>query len=122
MSTAETLVLAAKFGLPLRLFREIMLSGPAQSWMMGHRGKHMLDGLIQPPTSMISIFVKDMGIVMDEAHRRGAVIPLASLVEQMFIQGNAQGWGRDDDSRSARLRNPADFTVSSDYGPAAAYL
>lgn len=91
--------MAKRLGLPMRLFREVMLTGPAWSWMMGHRGQNMLDGLIQPPTSMISIFVKDMGIVVGEAANYGVPVPLASLVEQQFIAGKSRGWGNDDDSR-----------------------
>ncbi|RSH84092.1 hypothetical protein EHS25_005337 [Saitozyma podzolica] len=98
-STAEALASAARLGLPLRLARAALLSGPAESWMMGHRGKHMLDGLLQPPTSMIDIFVKDMSIVVDEAARLGCAVPLASHVQQQFILGRSCGWGKDDDSR-----------------------
>jgi 3-hydroxyisobutyrate dehydrogenase-like beta-hydroxyacid dehydrogenase len=98
-STAEALAFAARLGLPLRLARTALLSGPAESWMMGHRGKHMLDGLLQPPTSMIDIFVKDMDIVVDEASRLSCAVPLASHVRQQFILGKSCGWGKDDDSR-----------------------
>jgi 3-hydroxyisobutyrate dehydrogenase-like beta-hydroxyacid dehydrogenase len=59
--------------------------------MMGHRGKHMLDGLLQPPTSMIDIFVKDMDIVVDEASRLSCAVPLASHVRQQFILGKSCG-------------------------------
>lgn len=96
---AETLAFAAKLGLPLRQTRELILTGPAQSWMMGHRGKHMLDGLIQPPTSTIDIFVKDTSIVANESRRLGCPAPLISFVQQQFIYASAHGWGLDDDSR-----------------------
>ena len=67
--------------------------------MMFHRGKNMLDGLIQPPTSTINIFVKDMSIVVAEAKTLKVTVPLAGLVHQQFIYGSACGWGLDDDSR-----------------------
>jgi 3-hydroxyisobutyrate dehydrogenase-like beta-hydroxyacid dehydrogenase len=67
--------------------------------MLGHRGQNMLDGLLRPPTSTINIFVKDMGIVTGEAENLGTPVPLASLVEQQFVMGQANGWGSDDDSR-----------------------
>lgn len=95
----ETLAFASRLGLPLRKTRELLLQGPGESWMMGHRGENMLDGLLQPPTSMISIFVKDMGIVTQEAETLGCPVPLASHVSQQFILGSAMGWSRDDDSR-----------------------
>lgn len=98
-SSAEAMAFAARLGLPLRDVRELLLTGTAQSWMMFHRGKSMLDGLLQPPTSMVSIFVKDMGIVVHEARACGVPVPLAALVHQQFVLGKAQGWGSDDDSR-----------------------
>lgn len=59
----------------------------------------MLNGLIRPPTSAVGIFVKDMSIVVREANALGVSVPIASMVEQQFIYGNACGWGADDDSR-----------------------
>ncbi len=94
----EALAFAGRLKLPLRETRELLLSGPASSWMMGHRGKNMLDGLLQPPTSSITIFVKDMGIVNQAGRSLKSALPLASLVEQQFIMGVACGWGADDDS------------------------
>ena len=98
-STMEYLAFASRLKLPLRTTREVFLSGPAASWMMGHRGKNMLDGLIQPPTSALTTFVKDMGIVASEAATLGCPVPLAALVQQQFILGVANGWGKDDDAR-----------------------
>jgi 3-hydroxyisobutyrate dehydrogenase-like beta-hydroxyacid dehydrogenase len=70
----------------------------------------MLDGLIQPPTSTINIFVKDMGIVVDEAAALGVSVPLAGHVQQQFILGKSYGWGMDDDSRSVQSARRATLT------------
>ena len=59
----------------------------------------MLDGLIQPPTSAINIFVKDTSIVVAQARILKCAVPLAALVQQQFRMGQAYGWGLDDDCR-----------------------
>jgi 3-hydroxyisobutyrate dehydrogenase-like beta-hydroxyacid dehydrogenase len=59
----------------------------------------MLNGLIQPPTSTINIFVKDTSIVVAQARILNCAVPLAALVQQQFRMGQANGWGSDDDSR-----------------------
>lgn len=98
VAVAETLAIAAGLGLSPRLVRDIVFTGPACTWMMGQRGQNMLDKLIEPPTFTIDIFVKDMSIVTREAGTVGVPVPLASLVEQVFVQGKMRGWGRHDDS------------------------
>jgi 3-hydroxyisobutyrate dehydrogenase-like beta-hydroxyacid dehydrogenase len=95
----EILAFAVKLGLPLENTRDLLLSGPAWSWMLGHRGRNMIDGLIQPPTSTVNIFVKDMSIVCGQAAVEGLGVPMAACVEQIFRMAQANGWGADDDSR-----------------------
>ncbi|KAL1412138.1 hypothetical protein Q8F55_003141 [Vanrija albida] len=102
-ASAEYLALARRLGLPLLLTRDLLLSGPAWSFIMHHRGANMLNGLLQPPTAMISIWPKDLGIVVDEARKRGSAAPMASHAHQQFILGKANGWGADDDASIVRL-------------------
>lgn len=110
-SVAETLAFATVLGLPGRLTRELLLQGPARSWMLGHRGGNMLAGLRQPPTSAITIFVKDMGIVVGEATRRNVSVPLAATVQQQFVFCASLGWDRDDDSGLVRIWELAGIDV-----------
>ncbi|KAK1923896.1 NAD binding domain of 6-phosphogluconate dehydrogenase-domain-containing protein [Papiliotrema laurentii] len=106
ITVAETLALASSVGLPLATFRSVVLEGPAWSWMLGHRGQNMLNGLIKPPTSTVEIFIKDMGIVVQQAWTDGVGVPLAATVQQLFTAGQSQGWGGDDDSSIVRLWKP----------------
>ncbi|TXT07423.1 hypothetical protein VHUM_03143 [Vanrija humicola] len=107
-ASAEYLALARRLGLPLLLTRDLLLSGPAWSFIMHHRGANMLNGLLQPPTAMISIWPKDLGIVVDEARKRGCAAPMASHAHQQFILGKANGWGADDDARWVCVLRNAD--------------
>lgn len=110
-SVAETLAFSTALGLPGRLTRELLLQGPARSWMLGHRGGNMLAGLRQPPTSAITIFVKDMGIVVGEGTRQDVPVPLAATVRQQFNFCASLGWDRDDDSGLVRIWELAGIDV-----------
>ena len=48
--------------------------------------------------SRLDIFVKDMGIVTTAAKGIGLATPIAAAAEQLYLLGQAQGKGADDDS------------------------
>ncbi|MNR62800.1 2-(hydroxymethyl)glutarate dehydrogenase [compost metagenome] len=51
---------------------------------------------------------KDLGIVLDEAARNGAQLPVTALVDQFYAEVQAMGGGRwDTSSLIARLKKPA---------------
>lgn len=110
---AEIQAFAAKLGMPGRAAHKLFMSGPGWSWLLGHRGVSMLNGLIRPPTSAISIFVKDMGIVVAEADVLKERCPLAALVQQQFVFAKSLGWGNDDDSGLVRVWEFADIQVAT---------
>jgi len=95
---AEIQALAAKIGLPGRKTNALLMTGPGWSWVLGHRGVSMLNGLIKPPQAAIDILVKDMGIVVTEAGTLRVPIPLGAFVQQQLVFAKSLGWGGDDDS------------------------
>lgn len=99
ISTAEALALVAEQGIPLKIAHAILQRSAGNSWMLGDRGGKMLAGLITPPTSTVTIFVKDASIVVDEAQVLGVPAFMAVTAQQQFIAGVARGWGGHDDSR-----------------------
>jgi 3-hydroxyisobutyrate dehydrogenase-like beta-hydroxyacid dehydrogenase len=58
----------------------------------------MIDGLLKP-NSTIDIWLKDLGIVVDEADTLGVPVYFSSYVLQINILGSSYGWGLQDDSR-----------------------
>lgn len=112
-NVAEIQAFAAKLGMPSRSAHKLLMSGPGWCWVLGHRGVSMLNGLIRPPTSAITIFVKDMGIVVAEAGVLKVRCPLAALVEQQYVFAKSLGWGNDDDSGLVRVWQFADVNVAS---------
>ncbi|MDY5505557.1 MAG: NAD-binding protein, partial [Schaalia hyovaginalis] len=108
-AAAEALALAGRLGLDQRTALDALMAGAAESFMLGNRGPRAIEadeGRDPEVLSRLDIFVKDMGIVTEAAKRAGIAIPVAAAAEQLFILGNAQGRGADDDSTVIRVLNP----------------
>jgi 3-hydroxyisobutyrate dehydrogenase len=86
---AEALDYADALGLDTRAVWGAVQRGAAGSFMLGDRGERMLDGPPATVRSAVNIFVKDLGLVRDEARR----------VAALFADAAAAGLGQEDDSR-----------------------
>lgn len=94
---AELMALGVKAGCdPERLY-EIVSSSAGQSWMFNDRVPRMLEG-DTTPRSMVDIFIKDLGIVLQTGQEAGASLPLAAAARQMLLAASAMGHGKADDS------------------------
>ena len=78
--------------------------GAAQSWQMDNRGKTMVDGKFDFGFA-VDWMRKDLGLVLDEARRNGARLPVTALVDQFYADVQACGGKRwDTSSLIKRLR------------------
>lgn len=95
---AEALGFAAALGLdPTHVF-ETIRHGAAASFMLDDRGARMVAAEFEPAKSALDIFVKDMGLVAQEAQHEKFPTPIASAAQQLFSIGSSMGLGRLDDS------------------------
>ena len=101
-AACEAVAFAAKQGLDLRRVFEVITKSAGNSWMFENRVPHILDG-DYAPRSAVSIFTKDLGIVLDMAREASFPVPVASAALQMFLMTAAAGMARDDDASVARL-------------------
>ena len=62
----------------------------------------MLDG-DYTPLSAVEIFVKDLGIVLDEGRQQRFPLPIAAAAHQQFLAAAAAGFGREDDSAVVKV-------------------
>jgi putative dehydrogenase len=98
---AEALHLAQNAGLNAEQVIEIIGVSAGNSWMFSNRGPRMLQD--EPPVaSAVDIFIKDLGIVTDEARKLKTGLPLASSALQLFLAASGQGHGKADDSQVIR--------------------
>lgn len=101
-AASEAIAFAAREGLDLESVYDVITKSAGNSWMFENRIPHVLEG-DYTPRSAVSIFVKDLGIVVDMARSRSFPVPMASSALQMFLMTAAAGMGGDDDASVARL-------------------
>ena len=94
---AEALAFGRRAGLAMPQVLDVIGKGAAQSWQMDNRGKTMLDGRFDFGFA-VDWMRKDLGLVLDEARRNGAQLPVTALVDQFYAELQAQGGGRRDTS------------------------
>jgi L-threonate 2-dehydrogenase len=101
-TAAEALALGIRAGADPRTLFEVISSSAGSSWMWQNRVPHILDG-DDTPLSAVNIFVKDLGIVLDQARALTFPLPLASAAHQLFLAAAAHGDGAKDDAFVIRV-------------------
>ncbi|WP_419912942.1 NAD(P)-dependent oxidoreductase [Hoeflea sp.] len=90
-------------GLDIEKVVDVISKGAAGSWQMEHRHKTMNEGHYEHGFA-VDWMRKDLAIVLDEARRNGASLPVAALVDQFYRDVQKMGGGRwDTSSLLARL-------------------
>jgi putative dehydrogenase len=99
---AEALALGIRAGADPQVLFEVISSSAGSSWMWQNRVPHILKG-DDTPLSAVNIFVKDLGIVLDEARALTFPLPLAAAAHQLFLAAAAGGHGGKDDAFVIRV-------------------
>jgi 3-hydroxyisobutyrate dehydrogenase len=101
---AEGIAFGESAGLDMKLVLEVIGKGAAQSWQMDNRGATMIVGKFDFGFA-VDWMRKDLGLLLDEARRNGAKLPVTALVDQFYADLQSQGAGRwDTSSLIKRLR------------------
>jgi hypothetical protein len=98
---AEAIAFGQRAGLDMPLVLDVIGKGAAQSWQMDNRGKTMLDDKFDFGFA-VDWMRKDLGLVLEEARRNGAQLPVTALVDQFYAEVQAQGGRRWDTSSLIR--------------------
>jgi 3-hydroxyisobutyrate dehydrogenase len=92
IGVCESLLYGMKAGLdPERMLASIS-KGAAACWTLDNLAPRILKRNFEPGF-FVDHFIKDMGIVLDEAKRMNLVLPGLSLVHQLYISVKAKGLG-----------------------------
>ncbi|MDR1968127.1 MAG: NAD(P)-dependent oxidoreductase [Burkholderiaceae bacterium] len=101
---AEAIGFGQRAGLDMNEVLGVIGKGAAQSWQMDNRGKTMTEGRFDFGFA-VDWMRKDLGLVLDEAKRNGAALPVTALVDQFYADVQRQGGGRwDTSSLMTRLK------------------
>ena len=94
---SEAVAFGQRAGLDMPQVLEVIGKGAAQSWQMDNRGPTMVQGKFDFGFA-VDWMRKDLGLVLDEAHRNGARLPVTALVDQFYADVQQMGGGRWDTS------------------------
>jgi 3-hydroxyisobutyrate dehydrogenase-like beta-hydroxyacid dehydrogenase len=94
---AEALHFATRAELDIERVISVISKGAAQSWQMENRWQTMVQGEYAFGFA-VNWMRKDLGILLDEARRNGASLPVAALVDQFYADIQKAGHGRWDTS------------------------
>ena len=86
-----------KAGLDMNQVLDVIGKGAAQSWQLDNRGKTMAADEFNFGFA-VDWMRKDLGLVLGEAQRNGARLPVTALVDQFYADVQAMGGGRLDTS------------------------
>jgi 3-hydroxyisobutyrate dehydrogenase len=101
---SEAIAFGEKAGLDMKAVLGVIGKGAAQSWQLDNRGPTMVDDKFDFGFA-VDWMRKDLGLVLDEARRNGARLPVTALVDQFYADVQAQGGNRwDTSSLIKRLR------------------
>jgi 3-hydroxyisobutyrate dehydrogenase/2-hydroxy-3-oxopropionate reductase len=101
---SEAIAFGQHAGLDMNAVLDVISKGAAQSWQMENRGKTMVADQFEFGFA-VDWMRKDLGLVLDEAKRNGARLPVTALVDQFYADVQQQGGRRwDTSSLIKRLR------------------
>ncbi|UOD50822.1 NAD(P)-dependent oxidoreductase [Orrella daihaiensis] len=101
---SEGIAFGQAAGLDMKLVLDVINKGAAQSWQMDNRGTTMVDDKFDFGFA-VDWMRKDLSLVMDEARRNGARVPVTALVDQFYADVQKLGGNRwDTSSLIKRLR------------------
>ena len=98
---AEAIAFGDRAGLDVNLVLEVIGKGAAQSWQLDNRGKTMVADKFDFGFA-VDWMRKDLGLVLDEARRNGARLPVTALVDQFYADVQRMGGNRWDTSSLIR--------------------
>ena len=101
---SEAIAFGQRAGLDMPLVLDVIGKGAAQSWQMDNRGKTMVADQFDFGFA-VDWMRKDLGLVLAEAQRNGARLPVTALVDQFYGDVQQMGGNRwDTSSLIKRLR------------------
>ena len=98
---SEAIAFGQRGGLDMALVLDVIGKGAAQSWQMDNRGRTMVEDRFDFGFA-VDWMRKDLGLVLDEARRNGARLPVTALVDQFYADVQRLGGGRWDTSSLIR--------------------
>ncbi len=94
---SEAIAFGQRAGLDMNQVLDVIGKGAAQSWQLDNRGRTMVANQFDFGFA-VDWMRKDLGLVLDEAKRNGARLPVTALVDQFYADVQSMGGQRWDTS------------------------
>ncbi len=91
VATAEAMVLAARAGLDPAMVFDVLYDSAASSRIFQLRAPFMVEGVYEPPTAKVSMFVKDLDVIGAFANSLSCPTPLLAAIRPIYAAAMAQG-------------------------------
>ena len=102
VTAAEGMAFGVAQGADPKLLFEIIKDAAGGSWMFNDRVPHMLDN-DYTPKSAVSIWAKDLGLVLDQAKAMDMPAPVTAAAHQVVMMAMAKGLGAIDDAAFVKV-------------------
>jgi 3-hydroxyisobutyrate dehydrogenase/2-hydroxy-3-oxopropionate reductase len=102
---AEGIAFGQQAGLDMNQVLDVISKGAAQSWQMENRGKTMVADQFDFGFA-VDWMRKDLGLLLDEARRNGARLPVTALLDQFYADVQQMGGQRWDTSSLIKRLQP----------------
>ncbi|MEK9672657.1 MAG: L-threonate dehydrogenase [Rhodospirillaceae bacterium] len=102
----EALALGIKAGLDAETVFRVITGSAGNSWMFQNRVPHVLENDYSPK-SAVEIFIKDLGIVLEEGKRLGMPLPISETALDRYQAAVDMGFGRSDDASLIKVYRAA---------------
>ncbi|MEO1505597.1 MAG: L-threonate dehydrogenase [Pseudomonadota bacterium] len=99
---AEAMTFGMTQGVKPEQFLEVISKCAGSSWMLENRAPHIVAG-DYTPHSMVDIWPKDLGIVLDIARQAKFGAPVTAAALQQFLAASGMGLGGEDDAAVAKV-------------------
>ncbi|MEM0908316.1 MAG: L-threonate dehydrogenase [Pseudomonadota bacterium] len=99
---AEAMVFGMTQGISPEKFLEVIPKCAGTSWMLENRAPHIVDS-DYTPKSAVTIWPKDLGIVLDIARDAKFSAPITAAALQQYLAAAGQGLGHEDDAAVAKV-------------------
>ena len=99
---AEALTFGMTQGIAPERFVEVIRQCAGTSWMLENRAPHIVAG-DYAPRSAVTIWPKDLGIVLDIARGADFAAPITAAALQQFLAAAGMGLGQEDDAAVVKV-------------------
>lgn len=96
VAAAEAIVLGRKAGIDLDLLVDVIADGAGSSRMFEVRGPVMAAGTYDRSTADLTLYRKDLALIVELAAKLDCPVPLLAAATQVYTAALAQGRGRQD--------------------------